>query len=281
MNKPNHEYQMLSLPHTLKVREMVSAYHVFREPGYKFEGEYHNFWEIVCVLDGSAGVAAAGQIYPLEKGQIIFHRPMEFHRIWTEGNKAVELAIMSFTADGMERFEKKIMTLANGRMEELEQLIVQIPLAFSFDGSGITGLSDNPLEEQIFCNALELFLLKTMRDANVSRRQDNSPSAKNYNHIVRILNEHVEKNLSLEELSHLCDMSVSNLKKTFHKYTGIGIMKYFTGLKMKHAIRLMEQGLTIAEVSRALSYTDQNYFSVVFKREIGYPPSIYRKMQQL
>ena len=281
MNKPNHEYQMLSLPHTLKVREMVSAYHVFREPGYKFEGEYHNFWEIVCVLDGSAGVAADGQICPLEKGQIIFHRPMEFHRIWTEGNKAVELAIMSFTADGMEYFEKKIMKLSSGKMEEMGQLIEQIPLAFSFDGSGITGLSDHPLEQQIFCNALELFFLKIMRDSNVSRRQDHSPSAKNYNRIVRVLNEYVEKNLSLNELSHLCDMSVSNLKKTFHKYTGIGIMKYFTGLKMKHAIRLLEQGLTIAEVSRALSYADQNYFSVVFKREIGYPPSVYRKMQHL
>lgn len=273
-----HGYTMLPLPHTLKVHEMVSAYHVYRRPGFKFDGEYHNFWEVVCILGGKAGVAADDQIYLLEKGQIIFHRPMEFHRIWTEGNETAQLSIMAFSASGMERLEKKVMRLSIERMEELEQLIEQIPLAFCFDGSGITGLSGDALQEQIFCAQLELFLLHVLRDSSNFELPNKSQSAQNYNRIVRTLNDSVEKSLSLDELAQICGMSISNLKKTFHKYAGIGVMKYFTSLKMKRAIYLMEKGMTIAEISHTLAYANQNYFSMVFKRETGYAPSLYRKL---
>ena len=47
----------------------------------------HNFWEIVCVLEGEVGVASANDLYTLSKGQAVIHSPMEFHNIWSENLK--------------------------------------------------------------------------------------------------------------------------------------------------------------------------------------------------
>ena len=67
-------------------------------------------------------------------------------------------------------------------------------------------------------------------------------------------------------------MSQSNLKKTFRKYSGVGIIKYFNELKIEKAQKLLNSGYSVKETAATLGYNDQNYFSVVFKRVKGYSP---------
>ena len=57
----------------------------------------------------------------------------------------------------------------------------------------------------------------------------------------------------------------------------MGVIKYFTGLKINLAAKMLEQGTSIVEISKALSFDNQNYFSTVFKREMGVSPSAYRE----
>ena len=57
----------------------------------------------------------------------------------------------------------------------------------------------------------------------------------------------------------------------------MGIHKYLLKLKTAAAIQLLQQGCSVNEVSRQLGFANQNYFSTVFKRETGLPPSRYAK----
>ncbi len=41
-------------------------------------------------------------------------------------------------------------------------------------------------------------------------------------------------------------------------------------------IALLEEGRSIADISERLSFSSQNYFTVVFKRETGVSPGVYR-----
>ena len=75
-------------------------------------------------------------------------------------------------------------------------------------------------------------------------------------------------------------MSEINLHKTFSKYAGVGIMEYFTRTKMHYATSLLEGGSTVKEVALTLGYTDQNYFSTVYKRITGHTPSQMQKKTQ-
>jgi len=89
-----------------------------KTPDFSFEGESHPFWELVYVKEGCVGVAADERIYSLSAGDVIFHKPMEFHRIWSAENSSPNLNIITFEAGGK-------------RIKELEDLTSRL------DESGI------------------------------------------------------------------------------------------------------------------------------------------------
>ena len=102
-----------------------------------------------------------------------------------------------------------------------------------------------------------------------------SISADNYRRIVRTLEEHIQERLTQADIAGLCSMSEASLKKTFSKYTGIGIMTYFTQMKIRHAMEMLEDGIGINETSERLGFCDRNYFSTVFKRVTGRSPASF------
>ncbi|MBO7218267.1 MAG: helix-turn-helix transcriptional regulator, partial [Clostridia bacterium] len=96
-----------------------------------------------------------------------------------------------------------------------------------------------------------------------------------YEYIVRVMNEHCDEALTAQDIARLCNFSLSNLKKIFHMYSDIGIMKYFTSIKIRRALHLLFEGLTIQQVSDNLGFSSINYFHAVFKKETGLTPRQY------
>ena len=54
---------------------------------------------------------------------------------------------------------------------------------------------------------------------------------------------------------------------------GVGIMVYFNRLKMQRAAELIKEGFSVKEAALSVGFSDQNYFSTVFKRITGRPPT--------
>lgn len=94
--------------------------------------------------------------------------------------------------------------------------------------------------------------------------------------IVEILAGNTGKRLTVPEIAGLSGMSISNLNKTFVKYAGIGVLKYFNSLKMREAIRMLREGYTVTETAEALGFMEVSYFSYAFKREFGKSPVSFR-----
>ena len=82
---------------------------------------------------------------------------------------------------------------------------------------------------------------------------------------------------TVDELADLCGMSTSNLKKVYSMYSVFSIHKYFVKLKIARAIEMLEEGYNVTEISDKLGFNNQNYFSIVFKRETSMSPLNYRK----
>lgn len=73
----------------------TSEYH----KDYFFPGERHDFWEIVYVVEGKASIVAEKTGYFLSKGDIIFHKPMEFHAIAGDKQTNFKVLIITFAAE--------------------------------------------------------------------------------------------------------------------------------------------------------------------------------------
>ena len=92
------------------------------------------------------------------------------------------------------------------------------------------------------------------------------------------LEDHYRTNLSLETLAKANHCSASYLSHMFKAMSGLSLRAYINALRIRDAVVYLENtDMPISEIAYALGYGDSNYFSTVFQREKGCPPSAYRK----
>lgn len=256
--------------------DIVTCYTMFlgvRAPYYNFAGEYHTPWEIVYVLDGHIEATADDRVYTLRKGDLIFHEPMEFHRLFTEEETA-RLFIFTFdmTGEATEKLRDTVMHLSAKQRARMDGLLGDIFIAYPRDvGSDIdyrVGLPDSAF--QIALKNFEAFFLELSLGAGrFVGGTSFSENAKLYTSIVMMLQENVSGSISIADIASKCGVSGTTVKNCFSRYAGCGVHKYFLKLKMRRAMELLAEGHSVAKVSEMLGFSSANYFSSVFRRETG------------
>jgi transcriptional regulator GlxA family with amidase domain len=124
---------------------------------------------------------------------------------------------------------------------------------------------------------LEIFILEMISQKLIDDLPVKTKGAENYANAVRIMENNIDKNLSVSDIADMCKMSEIGLKKTFAKYSGMGVMAYFNRMKIAEATDMIKSGMSVRETALTLGFINQNYFSTVFKRIDGKAPSSYRK----
>ncbi len=274
----DHEFPLKKL---VNVSTLYTAYDDIKRFDFVFDGERHDFWELVYVVSGEVGATADSRVYTLREGQIIFHKPMEFHKLWSSGGTEPHVIILTFGADGeaMKYFENSIFLMSPDSADELFRIFEEINL--SFDRSSDSKLSLKKDYDEYRLNMLavriELLLLKILQGTKQSVKEDRHAAAEIYRKIICIMEENIDKNLSISDIAVRCGISESYLKKIFTKYSGSGAAKYFLRLKISRACTMLLAGKSVARTSELLAFGNQQYFSTVFKRETGYSPTAYKK----
>ena len=88
------------------------------------------------------------------------------------------------------------------------------------------------------------------------------------------LQQHYDEDLSLKDLANLFFITPTYLSKWFKDKTGATITQFVENLRMERARELLEYtSLSVGEIGRRVGYEDSNYFSRVFKKIYGIPPS--------
>ena len=86
-------------------------------------------------------------------------------------------------------------------------------------------------------------------------------------HAFRYIDEHLEENFSLLQLSEACGISKEYFCKIFKDYTGMRPMEYVTYVRIQNAKKmLLHSDLSISEIARRTGFSDSSYFSKTFKR---------------
>lgn len=260
-------YVLKEVKRTFSVDALVMALDEVRPQGFYFDGEMHDFWEMVYVADGFATATADGQVYELSPGQLLLHKPLEFHRIWSAKDSAPRLLLLSFHATGdMRRYEGGFYTLDAHKRAAYELLTRRMQKAVR------TNTAD---AMQCAVAALELFLLELPQATE--RPAVSTIAQRQFRDIVKTLEAHLNETLSVGELAALCNMSEGNVKRVFRMFSDCGVAKYFLSLKMRRARQLLTEGLAVTDVAAVLGFAEPSYFCAVFKRETGVTPGSYRR----
>lgn len=184
----------------------------------------------------------------------------------------------------VERVREARLSLPQSRMFFLEILttLARMAQAGGADveeifGAGFTGMvsitdfrSLDELEEWLLGRALRLWeLLGRQRTDSAWKAVE---GAKNY-----IAEHYDDPNLSVEALCDQLHLSPAYFSTLFKRETQKSFTAYVTEVRMERAARLLrETDEKTYLIAQRTGYADPNYFSFVFKRHFGMPPSKFR-----
>ena len=92
------------------------------------------------------------------------------------------------------------------------------------------------------------------------------------------INSHFSEDITLDLLCDTFNCSKTTLLSAYKKIYGVTVYKDLTDIRLEHAQRLIgESSYSIGEISSRCGFTDQCYFSKVFSKKYGVPPTAYRE----
>ena len=83
---------------------------------------------------------------------------------------------------------------------------------------------------------------------------------------VNTIMDHLQEELTLEELAREAALSVSRFKQKFKQQMGQSPRSFINCQKVEAAKRLLAEGVSVTETAMELGFSSSSYFSTVFRR---------------
>lgn len=290
-------YDGVDLKNSIKIGKIYSIHYFEYMSDFSFEGESHDFWEFVCVDKGEVGVTGGKTFTILKKGEIAFHQPNEFHNVKATGEIAPNLVVVSFECNdkAMDFFRKRIFKIDEMERNLLANIIIEARHCFDcrLDDPYLQNMPKKEPElfasEQLILNHLEHLLIHLIRRYSnpivVTKKLSHiSPlKATKHNSDTEVFNrvtDYMESNINGHiTINQICQDNLigrSQLQKIFRDRCGLGIIEYFSHMKINAAKEMIRTNrMNFTQISEHLGYTSIHYFSRQFKKVTGMTPSEY------
>ena len=245
------------------------------EPALSPRVHYHPNFEVYYLCNGSCRYFIESKTYTLSAGDIVVIPPGAIHKVIYESNTHSRL-LFNCSADYIPASVfKYVDTLAYfphspetaTRVETLYKHLrqtIEQPDEFS--------------QDSIRCYVMQLFL--TMARNCVTEQLPTGGSFVE-SALAYIRNNYTSR-LTLAETAKHCAVSPEHLSRVFKKETGFGFNEYLNILRLKKAEAILKSGskISISQVSLLCGFNDSNYFSTLYKKNYGIPPSKVKQQEE-
>lgn len=288
------KFEMISLREPFRIRRVCSIHYFEYTKDFGYQGESHDFWEFVYIDKGEAEVCAGDEWMKLGAGEIIFHKPNEFHTIKANGVVASNSVIATFACESkyMKFFENKVLGVTDFERGLLSSIVSEAKSAFSND-LGVVRFEKLRRRadadfgaEQVIKLSLEMLLISLYRrDGRNAEQLSGSIKTNNeketLSRVLDYIDKKVSEPLTFANILLYANTSATGLKNMFRKHIGIGVMAYVRKMKIERAKTLIrEESYNMTQISEMLGYSEPDKFSRQFKAVSGMTPTEYARSVQ-
>ena len=228
-------------------------------PGHTWGPGIRDHYLIHLILSGKGTFQTGGKTWELAPGDLFFVRPNQLNTYAADAQQPWEYCWVGFNGISAHRlasmlpFSDEQPVHHTQRPDEMRKALENIYRA--------RGLRMQ--DETAMVGYLYLFIAALMEET--SERRPRSSSSSQY---------------VLNAIKYM-GVSRSHLYRVFMSNVGKSPIDYLTEYRINEACKMLRSGsLSIAEVAVSVGFFDQFYFSRVFKRAKGVPPSKYLASQQ-
>lgn len=287
------KYKRNLLKKEFVINHIVTMHYYEFSKDFFFGGEKHDFWELLYVDEGVVEVTAGENNFTLKQGDIIFHKPDEFHGVWANRKIAPNAVVICFDckSPSMKHFENMLTNLDNEERNIIAAIIreginsYQQPLGDP-EKNILKRKKDNQFgSEQLIGTFLEILLINIIRKReqlpHIYKNKLTSIERENAGNdlgsrMISFMERNVTSNISLQDICRFFNVGRTQLAESFKRKTGYGVIEYLLRLKIDKAKKLIREGeFNVTGVAAILGYTSVHYFSRYFKKAVGCSPKEY------
>lgn len=97
--------------------------------------------------------------------------------------------------------------------------------------------------------------------------------------IIRYVENNIEKKITVGELAAMANLNEVYFSNCFSKAVGQPPLQFILGKKLQYAMTLLQdERLSVKEIAFRLNFSDELYFSRLFKRKTNFSPTEFRNL---
>lgn len=135
--------------------------------------------------------------------------------------------------------------------------------------------ADSPFQigNMLVISALQLMVRDVYTTQLLDRKQ---PSESNYSAVIsciRYIEQHLADDIETKDLVKVAALSQSSLYNAFKLHTGMPVRQYITQRRIQQSLRLLREGMSIADAAAAVGFQDFSTYYRNFVKCMGVSPS--------
>ena len=232
---------------------------------------------IHLVVSGKGIFEVGGRTWEVSEGDLFFARPSQLIRYTADEQQPWEYSWVGFNGACAHKLAAQLPFTDDA------------PVHHTSDPDGMRAALNNiyssrglqPQDEAAMVGYLYLFIAALMRETSAGKPHTASSSSQYVLNAIKYIQFNYSHDISIDDVAKSVGVSRSHLYRVFMLNVGKSPIDYLTEYRINEACKLLRAGnLSIAEVAVSVGFFDQFYFSRVFKRAKGVPPSKYFAAQQ-
>lgn len=241
-----------------------------------FKSHSHNMVEVYYFLRGNARFVIEGNIFPLERGNVLVMASGQTHHLLLEPSSAYErMALLIDTAAVPPEYESLNEQVYNGanffELTKREQVWFEESFAF------ITKLSSEMQKNVVSSFASMVFSLLSTKLKHINEPQVEDDVIKK---TINYINKNLSKELSLQIIADSLYCSKASLNRKFREIMGCTVWEYVIRRRIYSARQRLFLGGSVTDAYQKSGFNDYSSFFRAYKKVIGISPAEDLKKSQ-
>lgn len=248
---------------------------------------YHPSFEIYYLVEGERIYFVKDQSYSIQKGDFVFIPPNIIHKTRSKDSYAHERILISFddsflstiaenlpTVDWYKSFDQNrpVITIQLSKRGIIQDLMLKILNIYEENES------DSRAYLQLLILELLLLIDRYQDKKHLISDTAQTVTEKRVFEIVRYINTHYMKDLSLQSISDQFFISPYYLSHIFKDATGFSFCDYLIQLRILESKKLLSQTeYSMTRIAELVGFDSSTHFGRTFKKLSGMTPRDYRK----
>ena len=242
----------------------------YRYDSFTERKNFHSFL-ILYTYSGKGSLNYKGRKYSLSTGDGFFINCMDYHLYQVE-DQSWDTGVLHIYGPLLPAFHEQYMqhgspvfheAISGKYQQYLEQLLELYSTPQLYRDWQVSTCIDNILNYLLLLSSQQVAMLTEIPE--------------NIRYMIKFMENNINKNLSLDYMADLLNISKYYLSREFKKYTGFSPIDFLISLRINHAKMLLKSSkIPATKIAHEVGIHDLNNFINLFKRKTGMTPIQYR-----